>query len=235
MPLAGLLRPAQILGGFQQKRPVDHGQGAIARRPHLVGQHAVLDFPRLVNVANRGVDQGLNSRIGDLDAIVGEAAVGPVAHGARRSASISAVSVGPRTRGLPRVMHTAKDCSPAAGRATGSRRRRSFSFSVFTAATGREQATLVESPTSTCWRFAAAAIGDLRLNGDHGRDRHGRIVSVAQTDQHNIVAGQTSLPTRRRRGKGLLIHLHLFPTTRRAHDRYAGRGQLLLHPFRGNI
>ena len=70
--VARLVGAAQVGHRFQQERAVHHPQAAVAGRADLEGRQALLDLARLVDVADRGVQQGLDARVGHLDAVVGQ-------------------------------------------------------------------------------------------------------------------------------------------------------------------
>ena len=68
--IARLVRPAQVSHRLQQERAVNDPQPAIARGADLKRRQAILDFTRLVDVADGRVEQRLHSRVRDFQAVV---------------------------------------------------------------------------------------------------------------------------------------------------------------------
>ena len=238
MPLrASSVRP-EVLGRFQQERPVDDRQIAIHGRAHLIGQHAVDDFPGLVNVTNRGVDQGLNSRIGHLDAIVRDAvrrsSNARRGHAAPRSRPSSPV---PDRRLCPALPSPRRHCSPPA--ASGDRLQPQHQF--LPSRLSRRQSAENKSPWSNrrrpaCCRSAATLSGHwlsmvtmgLAVAGLSFRccaDGPARRIVRGTASRHGSASRQTSLQSTRR-----------LPTDWScATMGTRGDGQLLLYPSRGDI
>ena len=75
--VARLVGAAQVSHRFQQERAVHHPQPAIAGRADLERGQALLDLARLVNVADRGVQQRLHAGVRDFNAVVGQGRLSP--------------------------------------------------------------------------------------------------------------------------------------------------------------
>ena len=70
--VARLVRPAQVSHRLQQERAVHHPQPAVAGGADLESGQAVLDFARLVDVADGGIQQGLHAGVRDFQVVVGQ-------------------------------------------------------------------------------------------------------------------------------------------------------------------
>ena len=77
--VARLFACAEDRRRLQQERAIHDPQAAVARRPHLEGGQALLDLARLPDVADGGIHERLNARVGDRNAAVGQRRVFPIA------------------------------------------------------------------------------------------------------------------------------------------------------------
>ena len=76
-PAPRLLRAPQQRGGFEEERTVHDPQAAITRRADLERRQSVLDFARLVDVADTRVEQRLRCGIGNFNPAVRQVRVFP--------------------------------------------------------------------------------------------------------------------------------------------------------------
>ncbi len=186
--VARLIGAAQVGYGFQQERAINHPQPAVAGGADLEGGQALLDFARLVNVADGGVQQGLHAGIRDLEVVVGQ-----------RCRLPEALGHAPQRVGVRKVnWHFVRVSSPSHNKGQsflGVRRnlgcrevehRPSLAFFHGDDAAGAEQAGPLTEPQ--------APVEGIQGDGPGALDRHGRRHAccagprIAQVNEHHVLA-----------------------------------------------